>query len=148
VFQDEAAMDNLIAYGTIVLAALLPILRRSYIGYFWARGRATVIRIDRTIVSGGDVSGWAWVPTIEYHAAGRKWAFPMSYSQRLGSFFGGPDSKYSVGNEVEILYNPRKPSRFTLKGWSSWPQYIVIAVVVFVLLVSRGIIDTTRTPPG
>jgi hypothetical protein len=30
-------------------------------------------------------------------------------------------SKYSVGDEVEILYNPRKPWRFTYKNsWGNW----------------------------
>src|SRR5215470_6921675 len=120
VFQDEAAMADLIAYCAIVLAALSPILRRVYIEYFWAHGRGTVIQIDRTFVSNDDAPGWVWVPTIEYHVAGRRWASSKSYWQRPGGFFGGPDSKYSIGDEVEIFYNPRKPWRFTLKGWSHW----------------------------
>jgi hypothetical protein len=40
------AMTDFIAWCAIVLAALLPILRRVYIEYFWARGRGTVIRIE------------------------------------------------------------------------------------------------------
>jgi hypothetical protein len=135
-------MANLIAYCVLALIGLSPILRRVYIEYFWAHGRGTVIEIDRTFASGGEASGWVWVPTIEYHAAGQRWTSPISYWQRLGSFFGGPDSKYSIGDEVEILYNPRKPSHCTLEGWSQW---IVMAMVISAVIWT---IETTRAPTG
>jgi hypothetical protein len=111
---------NLIVRCAIVIAALSPIWRRLYIEHFWVRGRATVIQVDRELVRGGEVSGWVWVPTIEYYADGQRWAFPKSYLQPAASFFGGPDSKYRVGDQVDILYNPRKPRCCTFDGWSHW----------------------------
>jgi hypothetical protein len=142
-------MANLIAYCALALVGLSPILRRVYIEYFWVHGRGTVIDVDRTYASSEDASGWVWVPTIEYHAAGQRWTSPLSYRQRPGSFFRGPDSTYSVGDEVEILYNPRKPSQCTLTGWYQWiVMAIVISAVIIAVLVSRGTVDATRAPAG
>ena len=113
-------MADLIVRCAIVIAALTPIWRRVYIGHFWVRARATVIRVDREPVQGGEVSGWGWVPTIEYYADGQRWAFSKSYLQPSAGFFGGPDAKYRVGDQVDILYNPRKPWRCTFDGWLHW----------------------------
>jgi len=109
-----------IVRGAIIIAAFSPIWRRLYIEHFWVRVRAAVIRVDREFSEGSEASGWVWVPTIEYYADGQRWAFPKSYLQRSAGFFGGPDSKYRVGDQVEILYNPRKPWRCTIDGWGHW----------------------------
>src|SRR5215470_9181659 len=113
-------MADLIVRCAIIIAALSPIWRRLYIKHFWVGGRATVIQVNRELVQGGEASGWVRVPTIEYYADGQRWAFPMSYWQRAAGFFGGPDSKYRVGDQVDILYNPSKPWRCALDRWLHW----------------------------
>jgi hypothetical protein len=55
---------------------------------------------------------------IEYHAAGQRFSSKFSYWQLFTS-----KSKYKVGDEVEILYNLRNPSRFILNSWDSWITY-------------------------
>ena len=128
----KAIVAYFTVWSAIVLVALSPILQRIYIEHFWARGRGTVIRIDR---APGVESGWIWVPTIEYNVAGRRWVSRMAYWQRAGSFFGGPSSKYSVGDEVEILYDPRKPWRFTLPGLrTAIFATVFISVIIMILL--------------
>ncbi len=49
---------------------------------------------------------------MEYHAAGQRFSSQFSYWQLFNS-----KSKYKVGDQVEILYNPRNPSRFILDSW-------------------------------
>jgi len=105
-------MAALIVRCAIVIAALSPIWRRLYIEHFWVRARATVIRVDREPVRGGEVSGWGWVPTIEYYADGKRWIFPKS------RFW--PLLEYRVGDQFDILYNPRKPWRCIYDGWFHW----------------------------
>ena len=135
-------VEKVIVRCVIVIAALAPIWRRLYIKYFWASGRATVIRIDRQFTdAGSEVAGWGWVPTLEYHVAGQRWVFAKNYWQRIGSFFGGPGPRYSVGHEVEILYNSCKPWRFTYKN--SWGNWIGAAIVTGVF----GIAALVNLPP-
>jgi hypothetical protein len=103
-------MADLIVRCAFVIAALSPIWRRLYIGHFWVRGRATVIQVNLELVQDGEGMCSAWVPTIEYYAHGRRWV-----QQK------GPHSKYRVGDQFDILYNPRKPWRCTLPGgWLFW----------------------------
>src|SRR5258706_10427457 len=101
-------MADLIVRCAIVIAALSPILGRLYIEHFWVRGRATVIQVNLELVQDGEGMSLAWVPTIEYYAHGQRWV------QK------GPHSKYQVGDQFDILYNPRKPWRCTLDAWSYW----------------------------
>jgi hypothetical protein len=72
---------------------------------------------------------WVWTPIIEYHAAGQRFSSPVSYWQRLNA-----KSKYSVGDKIEILYNPRNPSRFIL---DSWMEHIVLTIIISALITAR-----------
>ena len=110
-------MVDLIVRCAIVIAALSPIWRRLYIGHFWVRGRATVIQVNHEFASSDGGIGWVPVPTIEFYADGQRWEFPKSHFPPPGE---GPDSKYRVGDQFDILYNPRKPGRWTLDAWSYW----------------------------
>src|SRR5262249_23690142 len=49
---------------------------------------------------------------VEYHTAGQRLSSRFSYWERFNA-----KSKYAVGDQVEILYNPRNPSRFVLDSW-------------------------------
>jgi Protein of unknown function (DUF3592) len=106
-------LEKLIVRFAIMIAAAAPIWRRLYIEHFWASTLGTVIRVDLGLNPKG---GWVWVPTIEYHVAGQRWAFAKNYWQVVGA-----KSAYKVGDEVELLYHPRKPWRFTYKdNWVNW----------------------------
>jgi hypothetical protein len=97
-------MGDLIGLSVIVILALSPLLRRFYIDRFWIHGRGTVIRVD-LVIGDHEEGGWVWTPIIEYRAAGQQFSsrvFPFRH--RLN-----PKSKYSVGDEVDILYDPRDP---------------------------------------
>src|SRR5712671_5332737 len=104
-------MADLIVRCAIVIAALSPICRRLYIERFWVRGRGTVIQVNVEHVS-GDGGSWIWLPTIEYYADGPRWEFPKSHFWPL--------LEYRVGDQFDVLYNPRKPWRCTYDGWSHW----------------------------
>lgn len=107
-------LEKLIVRCAIMIAALAPIWRRLYIEHFWASTRGTVIRND--LQFGNNAPSGIWVPTIEFHAAGQLWVFAKNYWQPVG---GKP--AYKVGDEVELLYHPRKPWRFTYKDrWGNW----------------------------
>src|SRR5262249_18312075 len=109
-------LEKLIVRCAIMIAAAAPIWRRFYIGYFWASTRGTVIRVDLRFNASSETPGWVWVPTIEYHVAGQRWVFAKNYWQVIGA-----KSAYKVGDEVELLYHPRKPWRFTYKdNWTNW----------------------------
>src|SRR5215467_13277556 len=108
-------LEKLIVRCAIMIAALAPIWRRFYIEHFWASARGTVIRVDLGCSPDG-VPGSVWVPTIEFHAAGQRWVFAKNYWQTVGA-----KAVYKVGDEVELLYHPRKPWRFTYKDtWGNW----------------------------
>ena len=102
-------MGDFIGLCVIVVLALSPLLRRFYIDRFWIHGRGTVIRMD-LVINDNEERAWVWTPTIEYQAAGQQFSsrvFPFRH--RLNA-----KSKYSVGDEVDILYDPRDPSHVIL----------------------------------
>lgn len=118
---------------------LSPILQRLYIECFWVRGRGTVIRLEGGINTTSDTGGgtWVWTPRIEYDAAGQRFSSQFSYWQRINA-----RSKYAVGDEVDILYSPRNPSRFVIDSWDSWISYIIVTILlgsaIFSATVPRG----------
>ena len=105
---------HILVLCAIVIVALSPLLRRFYIDRFWIHARGTVIRLDGAINTnprGG--GGWVWTPVVEYHAAGQRFSSKINYWQRINA---GP--AYAVGDEVDILYDPRDPSRVMLDSWT------------------------------
>jgi hypothetical protein len=119
----------------IVVVILSPLLRRSYFERFWVHTRGTVKHLDGSISTNPEAAGsWVWVPIIEYHAAGKTLSGRVSYWQRFNA-----KSKYSVGDEIRILYDPRDPSRFIL---DSWIEHIFLTV--FLGLVITSLIHARR----
>jgi hypothetical protein len=117
-------MSDIIAYCVIAIVALSPLLRRFYMDRFWVHGRGTVIRLDGGInFSPGRGGGtWVWTPVIQYEAGGQRLTSKISSWQRLNG-----KSAYAVGDQVDILYDPRNPSRVTL---DSWTTYIVFTLII------------------
>ena len=110
--------------------ALSPLLRRCYIERFWVHGRGTVIRLEVCIDYNSEAAGaWAWTPIIEYDAAGQRFTSAVSYWQRFN-----PKPEYLVGDRVEILYNPRNPSRFII---NSWMEHIVLTGVISIFIFAK-----------
>jgi len=98
-----------------------------------------VIRLKGGInTNPGPVGGtWVWSPVIEYHAAGQRFSSRVSYWQPFNA-----KSKYAVGDQLEILYSPRNPSRFVLDSWNSWITYLVLTI-----LISSVIVPLSRRDP-
>jgi hypothetical protein len=116
---------DFIGFCAIALVVLSPLLRRLYIERFWMRGRGTVIRLEGGInTNPGAAGAWLWTPVIEYHTGGQKFSSRFSYWQLLNA-----KPKYAVGDEVEILYSPRDPSRFVLDSWDSWITHLIITIL-------------------
>jgi hypothetical protein len=109
-------MGNFIGLGVIVVVVLSPLLRRLYMERFWIHARGTVVRLDGGINFNPGPGGgtWVWTPIIEYDSAGQRFSSRVSYWQRFNA-----KSKYSVGDEVDILYDPRNTSRAMLDSWTS-----------------------------
>jgi hypothetical protein len=122
-------MGDFIGLCAIVIVALSPLLRRYYIDRFWVHGRGTVIRLEVRIDNSEAAGAWAWTPIIEYHAAGQRFTSAVSYWQRQN-----PKPEYLVGDKVEILYNPRNPSRFIL---NSWMEHIVLTGVISIFIFGK-----------
>ena len=123
-------MADFIALCAIVFVALSPLLRRCYIERFWVHGRGTVIRLEVGIDYNSETAGaWAWTPIIEYDAAGQRFTSAVSYWQRFN-----PKPEYLVGDRVEILYNPRNPSRFII---NSWMEHIVLTGVISIFIFAK-----------
>jgi hypothetical protein len=122
-------MGDFIGLCAIAIAALSPLLRRFYIERFWIHGRGTVIRLEGEIPTNSEVGAWMWTPIIEYDAAGQRFSSRVSYWQRLNA-----KPKYSVGEQMEILYDPRKPSRFIL---DSWVEHIVFTIIISAVVAVR-----------
>ena len=121
-------MADFISHCAIAIVALSPLLRRLYIERFWIHGRGTVIRLEGGINTNPDAAGaWVWTPVIEYYAAGQRFSSQFSYTQRFNA-----KSKYAVGDQVNILYSPRDPSRFIL---NSWIEHIILAIFITGVLV-------------
>ena len=123
----QGSWTDFISVAAIVIVVLSPLLRRIYIQCFWIRGRGTVIRLegginDQWSDAGG---GWVWTPVIEYNVAGQRFSSQFSYWQRINA-----KSKYAVGDQVEILYSSRNPSRFILDSWDSWIAHIIITILL------------------
>ena len=95
-------MGDFIGLCVIVILALSPLLRRFYIDRFWTHGRGTVIRVD-LVIDDLEEGAWMWTPTIEYQATGQRFSSRVFlFRHRLNA-----KSKYSVGDEVDILYIAR-----------------------------------------
>jgi hypothetical protein len=126
---------ELVAYYIVVcgiaIVILSPLLRRAYIEHSWVHTRGTVKHLDGSISTNPHAGGsWVWVPIIEYHAAGKAYSGRISYWQRFNA-----RSKYSVGDEIRILYDPRDPSRFILDSWLEHFFYTVFLGVIITNLV-------------
>lgn len=123
-------MGHFIALCAIGIVALSPLLRRFYIERFWIHGRGTVIRLEGGISTNPGAAGsWVWTPIIEYHAAGQRFSSRVSYWQRFNAKPG-----YSVDDEVDILYDPRNPSRVML---DSWTTHVVLTILISALVTER-----------
>ena len=124
-------MGEVIGVCALVIVAISPLLRRFYMDRFWIHARGTVIRLDGGINfnPGPGAGTWVWTPIIEYRAGGQRFSSRVSYWQRFNA-----KSKYSVGNEVDILYDPRDPSRVMLDNWTT--------DIVFTIFIS-GLIGAT-----
>jgi hypothetical protein len=128
---------DFITLCAIVIVALSPILHRLYIQSFWIPALGTVIRLEGGISTMADAPAvWVWTPVIEYQANGQQFTSQFSYWQRFNA-----KSKYAVGDQVEILCNPRKPSSFVLDSWQSWINHFAITIFIgfsiFSAVVSR-----------
>jgi len=88
----------------------------------WARHRHTPGRRDQFQSRPGGGGTWVWTPVIEYEAGRQRLTSKISSWQRLNG-----KSAYAVGDQVDILYDPRNPSRVTL---DSWTIYIVFTLVI------------------
>ncbi len=129
-FRSEGPMGDFIALCAIGMFALSPLLRRVYMERFWIHARGTVIRLEGDISTNPHSGGsWVWAPVIEYHAAGQRFSSRVSYWQRFNA-----KPKYSVGDEVDILYDPRNPSRVML---DSWTTHIFLTIFISVLVAER-----------
>jgi hypothetical protein len=124
---------DVITLTALVIVALSPLLRRFYIERFWTHGRGTVIRLEGGISTNPGPGGgtWVWSPVIAYNAAGQRLSSRFSYWQSFNA-----KSKYAVGDEVDILYSPRDPSRFVLDSWNSWITYLVLTIIISSVMVS------------
>jgi len=122
-------MADFIGLCVIAVLALSPLLRRFYIDRFWIHARGTVIRLEVGIDNSEAAGAWAWFPVIEYHTAEQRFTSAVSYWQRFN-----PKPEYLVGDKVEILYNPRNPSRFIL---DSWMEYIVVTGVISIFIIGK-----------
>ena len=129
----ETVVADVITLTALVIVALSPLLRRFYIERFWTRGRGTVIRLEGGISTNPGPGGgtWVWSPVIAYDAAGQQFSSRFSYWQSFNA-----KSKYAVGDEVDILYSPRDPSRFVLDSWNSWITYLVLTIIISSVMVS------------
>lgn len=128
-------MGNVIAYCAIVFVALSPLLWRFYMDRFWVHGRGTVIRLDGGINFNPGPGGgtWVWAPVIEYQADGQRLSSQISYWQRMNA-----KSKYAVGDEVNILYDPRNPSRVMLDSWTTYIFLTILISGVMISMLSRA----------
>jgi hypothetical protein len=124
---------DFITLTALVIVALSPLLRRFYIERLWTHGRGTVIRLEGGINTNPGPGGgtWVWSPVIAYDAAGQQFSSRFSYWQSFNA-----KSKYAVGDEVDILYSPRDPSRFALDSWNSWITYLVLTIIISSVMVS------------
>ena len=123
-------MGDFIGLCVIVILALSPLLRRFYIDRFWIHARGTVIRVEVEGVINDEGGAWVWTPIIEYQVAGQQFSsrvFPFRH--RLNA-----KSKYSVGDEVDILYDPRDPSHVML---DSWMEHIVLTGIISIFIFAK-----------
>jgi uncharacterized protein DUF3592 len=125
--------DKFVAYYVVLCAIavviLSPLLRRLYLERFWVHAGGTVKHLDGSISTNPHAGGaWVWVPIIEYHAAGKTLSGRVSYWQRFNA-----KSKYSVGDKIRILFDPRDPSRFIL---DSWIEHIFLTVFLGLVITS------------
>jgi hypothetical protein len=97
-----------------------------------------VIRLEGGINTNADAGGgWVWTPVIEYCVAGQRFSSQFSYWQRIST---NAKSKYAGGDQVEILYSSRNPSRFILDSWESWTPYIIITILLGFAIMSAVVL--------
>ena len=128
-------MAEFIGYGIVALVALSPLLRRFYMDRFWIHGRGKVIRLDGFInESAGEGGGtWIWAPIVEYEAGGQRLSSQISYWQRMNA-----KSTYAVGDEVDILYDPRNPSRVMLDSWRTHISFSFFISLLILAMLGYG----------
>ncbi len=121
--------DYVFGLCAVVLVAASPLLRRFYMDRYWIHGRGTIVRLDGAInTNPGAATGWVWTPIIEYHASGQRFSSSINYWQRVNA-----KPAYAAGDEVDIIYDPKNPSRVMLDSWTS---HIFFAAFISALIVA------------
>ena len=70
-------------------------------------GKVTdIVKHERYSMNGGYVT--SWYPVIEYNIGGLKYIKEAVY--------GGTQTKYAIGQDVEIYYNPKDCNEFYIAG--------------------------------
>jgi hypothetical protein len=107
--------------------------RRSLVGREMANGR--VIRVETT--DSGPDGGLSYYPTIEFTTAGGEYVQVTPANVRSETAFGGLvtidrsddgfDTRYDVGDEVGVYYDPAKPADVVLNDFNRlWTGPLVV----------------------
>ena len=112
----------------IFIAGLSPILWRFYVQHRWVPARGTIV--DNTVypqASKGKAARYRY-PSVEFSAKGETHIFESRWRKRASA-----PPRFRVGDVVDILYSPRKPTRAIIRTWGRylrWAAMIEICIVV------------------
>ncbi|HHX09606.1 MAG TPA: DUF3592 domain-containing protein [Chloroflexi bacterium] len=92
-----------------------------------ARTTAVVTDIKEKVVTRNDIESREYIPTISYKVNGK------DYSREFTKVYLG--DTYKVGQSVEIMYNPDKPSEVNKQGLNNKADIIILIIGLVIILV-------------
>ncbi len=111
-----------------ILVTLINIIKRSIkIKRCTARSSAIVTDIKEKVSRKDDVVSREFIPTISYSVNGEQFSREYAKAYTAGT--------YQVGQALEIMYNPNKPTEINKQGTSNKADLIFLIIGVVIIIV-------------
>lgn len=111
-----------------VIVALINMIKRAIkTKRCTARTSAVITDIKEKVSTRNNVESYEYIPTISYNVNGQQFSREFAKAYTAGT--------YQVGQALEIMYNPNKPTEINKQGTSNKADLIFLIIGVVIIIV-------------
>ena len=111
-----------------VIVALINMIKRAIkTKRCTARTSAVITDIKEKVSTRNNVESYEYIPTISYNVNGQQFSREFAKAYTAGA--------YHVGQAIEIMYNPNKPTEINKQGSSNKADVIIMIIGVVIIIV-------------
>lgn len=117
-----------------------PLFWRFYVQHRWVPTQGTVVKNTVYSNKGQRRAAGYHYPSVEFTADGQTHVFESRWRKRATK-----SPRFSVGDSVEILYHPRRPTRAIIRTWGRYLRWVAVAELCFLAIFLAPILLTLLT---